>query len=321
MIATFPGEYSFLSSDGKSILTEKTYQTKGDVNEFTVYDIKTGQIKEVFTLPKSSFSYNNEYRLNPDGRFLLSIGKFQTKMYRMDTKELLYEFPEHNRSYSYAFHNNGSLIATQNIEFNHTYVAVYDLDTGKKLFTYETPDQVGASIIFHPTEETLILATDETLTFLDARTGAQLFTKSSPYIHNFSMAFSPNHEKLMVGGYMFDSTNNYEIILPYNFFRVASAPGHTVDKMFHPSGKYIITRNESTTIRVYDAYTGELLVDLPEYNHALMSGDGKWLLLDKTNVFGAELIDFETLLAERIVAIKSHQRFRISMLVKRYLFI
>ncbi len=301
VITNFPGELSFLSSDGKSALMEKVFQTSKGVNEFTLYDIETGQIKEGFTLPKNPNGYN-EHLLSPDGRFLISIGDLKTQVYRMDTKELLYEFPEHKGPY--VFHKNGSLLAIQNIEYNNTYVVVYNLDTGKKLFTYKTPDQVGASIIFHPSEEILILATEEKLTFLDARTGAVLFTKSSRYIHNFSMAFSPSHEKLMVGGYMFDATNNYELISPYNFFQSSPSLGHVKDIIFHPTGKYIITRSESTTICVYDAYTGELLVELPEYKNVSMSEDGKWLLLDKTHTYGANLIDFDTLLSERIVAIE-----------------
>ena len=198
-----------LSPDGKMLI-------EGDSTEVFLWDIASGKtVKELFKVDPGSQVLMSRLSLSPDGKSLIAgYGKiFSSKQTFMvwDTTtwklQRTFTGDDLGEGFAMAFSPDGTRFATSSGSEIHE-PAVWDFNSGKKLFYLDTTQPVSYTAIAYDPSGKYIAAGDangsmiNTVTIYDANTGKHVRKLVAGDFYASVLVFSPDGTKLAAGGGM-----------------------------------------------------------------------------------------------------------------------
>jgi WD40 repeat protein len=281
-----------ISPDGERIITAGGSMMLNDGSEVKVWDARTGKLLRDLTKPHHQrmgmpsmgmLGARVSVAFSSDGkRFVVAGVPVTTTMnegvtvYDAKTGATLLEMGNNDGPRSVAFSRDGARIATGN--YNKS-VTIWDAETGKVLLELKGHTSDVNSVAFSPDGTRIVTGSqDKTAKVWDARTGMILAElKGHTSVVN-SVAFSPDGMRIITAG-LFE-VFVWDAPLP----RLVELVGHMggiTTAAFSLDNTRIATSSEDKTVKIWDARTGHLVVDLkgfpiPPYRLAL-SADGRLL--------------------------------------------
>jgi WD40 repeat protein/serine/threonine protein kinase/DNA-binding XRE family transcriptional regulator len=268
------------SPDGKYVVTA------GGDKIARVWEIASG--KEILTL-KGHADRVQYARFSPDGTRIVTSGSDGTARIwdRSSGIELITLAEEAGVQTLWAsFSPDGSQIVTANTDYAQGWGTVWDLATGKKIFTLPGNATIVRCAIFSPDGKYIVITgDDQTAKLWDAQTGQKLTTF---YGHTDSVAsasFSPDGSRLATAS-IDRHVKIWDVATGRELFDIA---GHSRDLntvAFSPDGRQIVTASLDTTAKVWNvAPSRELLtlvngpaIAFTEGSELAYSPDGKHLV-------------------------------------------
>jgi WD40 repeat protein len=251
---------------------------------------------------------------SPDGKLLLSVDdKSVVKIWDLSNGKLARELDYRGDIYDIAFSRDGKqLLLCDNRSIKswsiqpHTALAGVDLE--------KWPGEIR-HVQFSADQKWLATASpDGAVGVWDVATGKRVAQFQHPeFDYTWMVAFSPDGSKLAVAGRVADEGFHYivvwDVVKNKRVGRCGRTAGMVTGLVFHPSGKYFVTGDGGTSLRVWNVEK-EAMVSQHEEHHTHItalgfSADGKYLVS-----LSAEAARFWTVNAEtgclKQVAVSGH---------------
>jgi WD40 repeat protein len=238
--------YIAISSDARRVLSEGKLGWN-DSGKWSLYDVNDGH-----KITEWSVKFHRRVALSPDGRYALS-------------------------SYS-----KGTMV-------------LWDVSTGKVVHTYEGNSGFGAvvrSVAFSPDGKyALSGGSDGSVRLWDVFSGAELITINghAGFGGVWTVAFSPDGRYILSGGVsdglvkLWDRSTGAEVktFRPFAGNSVGKLEGTIRYVAFSPDGERIIAMASDSSVRIFDASTGEEIAMLTGFE------DGEWLAITSEGYYNA----------------------------------
>jgi hypothetical protein len=226
--------------------------------------------------------------VSPDGKFVAAGAGMWDKpgevgVWNLATREPLQHFPEDLGVASVAFSPSGKLLASGSWSGHGR---VYDWAVGKQLFDF--PVTGVARVAFSPDGRLLATATeDQTVQLWDVERGKLLADLEGDLFRFHCVAFSPDGSRVLAGGGDW-KMGGISLVVGWDVAsrqQVLKLTGHRFSILgitYSPDGKTIATGSGDSTIRLWEADTGNPLKTLIGHGNMVetvaFSPDGKTLV-------------------------------------------
>ena len=288
------------SPDGKQILAGGGTNVESIMK---LYDTESGQAVHTFLTTGGEMSTG---AFSPNGKQLITTFRTEKnistergrvtaeteflKLWDVETGRLLRTFLTHQRTTDIAFSFDGKKIVLAST-FDNT-AKLWDVATGNELFTLRHQDSVIRAA-FSPDGKQIVTSTHErnnyVLKLWDASTGREIYTRRLPEILKYAdcVAFSPDGKFIILVGtadnaILWDvergeTIRTFRTQIPYSEGSTLYDRGVRF-VTFNHDGTQIATADWNSTVKLWNARTGELLYTFDGRYPAAFSSDGKQLI-------------------------------------------
>lgn len=147
---------------------------------------------------------------------------------------------------------------------------LWDAYTGLLLADFIGHVQSVTSAVFSPDGSKIITVSDTSAKIWDVKSATQLLNFKTDWHHFYSAQFSPDGRSVVLTSS--DSTRIYSAINGQFIFHLKGQTGGVhASAYYSPDGKKIVTASYSTSAKIWDATTGELLKELNEVSNGITS--------------------------------------------------
>jgi WD40 repeat protein len=260
------------SPDGQTIVTQCN-------SHLCFYDAATGELVNSISLPVYPKSLTWAFQgpvYSHDGKRIAVPGSFSVAMINSQTTETerSFDIPE-AQVYSVHFNQDDTQLLTSD---NKRHVIIWDVETGKKLSSWETGEcssygscKFWLSATFSPDGEQVVTTDSAGNVILWDASNGEVIREFIGYEDVVIQAhFDTTGKKLVTAAYIEDvrvwDVDSGEILLSLDI------PGWFSDAEFSPDGRHIAVAQwqpDPTSIRLYDAETGELVYTYSGYSEFL----------------------------------------------------
>ncbi|GEM_PF-5772478 len=243
-----------MSPDGKRLVSGSTESRHTSINlsEVKVWDADTGQVK--LTLKAHSAGVTG-VAFSPDSKRFVTGGLGGATVWDSYTGRAVVSFQTNwDRVTSVAFSPDGNRVAAG---MNNATVKIWDVGTGQEIVTH---NRRGSVLGFSPDGKHIRSAGSGNISVWDAQTGQDVLKLDTGKVFRdlFCAAFSADGKRIVASG--------------HDLQHVASSP----------DGKRFAAHGENSSIRVWDAQTGQPILTLGGYASPVhcvaFSPDGKRLV-------------------------------------------
>ncbi|PLR73493.1 WD40 repeat domain-containing protein [Bacillus sp. UMB0728] len=305
-VSGFTGHAALISPSGDHAYIQEYNLYTG---EYTTYLYDVQNKRKLSSYPhRIDSDFSKSVNFTPMGELMVTTRSDGTHFYHPRTGGLIRTLPESSSLNNYAFQPGGHLLAlaNQEVEQNDSegyYLAVYDTRNYEKLYKINFPYARTAAAAFSPSEDILAAGSSyhDTISFYKASTGERLSyeLQDTSFIGVDEIDFSPDGQRLYVR-----SENSVYLAVKADgkwkwkqeraLFSVKDS--HLGRILPSVDGRYLFSYTNSG-FRIYDAYSGKLLVEKPDFQNMNLSLDQKWLIANINNYSTIQLFSTAGLLA------------------------